>query len=157
MKTTRESSTTNHIASALSTKKTMSRIDHSGPHTFLEVWHEEMARAESRAKKDPGIEPGQVGGTKSRHTSGQNLNVISNCSSGKQMPQQRDLNNRCEEARSILICTIVPKSEGRGISFALFTLLVTFPKKQVLWGQVKQGVFFGGGRCFQNPILVQGT
>ena len=57
-------------------QKNMSRIDHSGPHTFLEVWHEEMARAESRAKKDPGIEPGQVGGTKSRRTSGQDLNVI---------------------------------------------------------------------------------
>ena len=123
-------------------QKTMSRIDHSGPHTFLEVWHEEMARAESRAKKDPGIEPGQVERTKSRRTSGQNLNVIRNCSSGKQMPQQRDLNNRCKEARSILICTIVPKSEGRGISFALFILLVTFPKNK--WSGGRESNIFGG-------------
>ena len=101
-----------------------------------------MARAESRAKKDPGIEPGQVGGTKSRHTSGQNLNVIGNCSSGKQMPQQRDLNNGCEEARSILICKIVPKSEGRGISFALFILLVTFPKNK--WSGGRESNIFGG-------------
>ena len=125
-------------------QKTMSRIDHSGPHTFLEVWHEEMARAESRAKKDPGIEPGQVERTKSRHTSGQNLNVIRNCSSTKQTPQQRDLNNRCEEARSILICTIVPKSDGRGISFALFILLMSLShyQKQVLWGRESNS--FGG-------------
>ena len=121
----------------------MSRIDHSGPHTFLEVWHEEMARAESRAKKDPGIEPGQVGGTKSRHTSGQNLNVIRNCSSTKQTPQQRDLNNRCEEARSILICTIVPKSEGGG--FLLPFLFCQCPchitKNKCCWGR-ESSVFF---------------
>ena len=140
----------------------MSRIDHSGPHTFLEVWHEEMARAESRAKKDPGIEPGQVGGTKSRHTSGQNLNVIRNCSSTKQTPQQRDLNNRCEEARSILICTIVPKSDGKGISFALFyfaNVLVTLPKTSVV-GQRKQyflgGLVYFDSRCFHNPTLIHG-